>query len=171
MSGRPRNEKHLETLAEIREFMKERGYSPTLRDLMTRTGIASTSTVSYHLNKLETMGLIRRDANVCRGIVVCGTERQAAQKASYESIAKKKAEGARAALDARAKKIENATSGYYTSAVAKMPKGKSLEDRIEMVAQLAEKKEREGKEVNAKYALHNARGLFNSGRVCGSKVS
>ena len=111
MSGKETTVKHLEVLAQIRTFTKARGYSPTMRNLMDMTGIRSTSTISYYLTKLEAMKLIRRDANISRGIVLIGEERAARGK-SYVEIAKAKANGARAALEARAENGQNIQSAY-----------------------------------------------------------
>ena len=111
---------------------------------MKKMDIASSSTVAYYLVKLEAMGLIRRDANISRGIVVCGMERQAA--------------------------MQNPKNGYYRSAVYKMPKGKTLEDRIEMVVARAKELEEKGLLVDGVSAIHNRLHLFPNGRMRGSKV-
>jgi len=52
----------------IRQFLVERGYPPTIRDIVGGCGISSTSVVDYHLNILEKKGYIRRHREVSRGI-------------------------------------------------------------------------------------------------------
>ena len=52
----------------IRLFFDERGYAPTVRDILKGCDISSTSLVQYHLNILEKEGQIRRDPEVFRSI-------------------------------------------------------------------------------------------------------
>lgn len=52
----------------IRRFFDERGYAPTVRDILRGCNISSTSLVQYHLNVLEKEGQIRRDPEVFRSI-------------------------------------------------------------------------------------------------------
>lgn len=52
----------------IRRFFDERGYAPTVRDILRGCSISSTSLVQYHLNVLEKEGQIRRDPEVFRSI-------------------------------------------------------------------------------------------------------
>ncbi len=52
----------------IRRFGEERGYPPTIRDIMNGCGISSTSVVDYNLDILEREGYIRRHPEVSRGI-------------------------------------------------------------------------------------------------------
>jgi len=52
----------------IRLFFEERGYAPTVRDILKGCNISSTSLVQYHLNILEKEGQIRRDPEVFRSI-------------------------------------------------------------------------------------------------------
>jgi len=48
--------------------------TPTIRELMTATGVTSSSTLRYYLIKLETLGWIKRVPRVSRGIIL--TEKQ-----------------------------------------------------------------------------------------------
>lgn len=57
-------------LAYIEESLRESGRPPTLREIGTAFGIASTNGVRYHLDKLERDGKIRRDRFTSRGIEV-----------------------------------------------------------------------------------------------------
>jgi len=52
----------------IRDFIQERGYPPTVRDIARELGISSTSVVDYHLRRLEQAGWIERDPRSSRGI-------------------------------------------------------------------------------------------------------
>ncbi|MGK5642714.1 LexA family protein [Streptomyces sp. URMC 126] len=47
-------------LRAVREHIAERGEAPTVRKLCRRVGLSSTSSVVYHLVRLEEMGLISR---------------------------------------------------------------------------------------------------------------
>ena len=52
----------------IQEFWADRGYPPTVRDIVSGCGISSTSVVDYNLNILEREGHIRRHSGISRGI-------------------------------------------------------------------------------------------------------
>lgn len=52
----------------IREFVDDRGYSPTIRDILKGCSISSTAVVQHHLNVLEREGIIHRDPEVFRSI-------------------------------------------------------------------------------------------------------
>jgi len=52
----------------VRNFWQDRGYPPTIRDIVTGCGISSTSVVDYNLDILEREGYIRRHREVSRGI-------------------------------------------------------------------------------------------------------
>lgn len=52
----------------IRQFVEERDYPPSIRDIQTACSISSTSVVDYNLKALERQGLIRRDREISRAI-------------------------------------------------------------------------------------------------------
>lgn len=52
----------------IRDFIDDRGYAPTVRDIVKGCGLGSTAVVQHHLNVLEREGHIRRDPEVFRSI-------------------------------------------------------------------------------------------------------
>jgi repressor LexA len=52
----------------IRRFLLDKGYPPSIRDIVSGCGISSTSVVDYNLNILEREGYIRRHPEVSRGI-------------------------------------------------------------------------------------------------------
>lgn len=54
----------------IRQSIEEVGYPPSIREVATRAGLASTSSVAYQLKVLEEKGFLRRDPNRPRAVVV-----------------------------------------------------------------------------------------------------
>ncbi len=50
------------------EFIAERDYPPSIRDILHGCDISSTSVVDYNLKRLEERGYIRRDREVSRAI-------------------------------------------------------------------------------------------------------
>ena len=52
----------------IRSFLADRGYPPTVRDIVSGCAISSTSVVAYNLDILKNEGYIRRHREVSRGI-------------------------------------------------------------------------------------------------------
>jgi repressor LexA len=55
-------------LSFIDSFLAEKGYPPSVREIVRGCHISSTSVVEYHLNILQKEGHIRRDSEVARGI-------------------------------------------------------------------------------------------------------
>ncbi|MBC8477079.1 MAG: repressor LexA [Dehalococcoidia bacterium] len=58
----------------IREFIRENGYPPTVREIQSAFGLASPRAVQYHLEALEGEGLIERVSHTVRGIHLPGRE-------------------------------------------------------------------------------------------------
>jgi repressor LexA len=52
----------------IRRSFDERGYAPTVRDIVKGCNLSSTSVAQHHLNTLEKEGRIHRDPQVVRSI-------------------------------------------------------------------------------------------------------
>ena len=52
----------------IRRYIKERGYSPTIREIKTHLHFSSPATVHQYLTALEKKGYIKRHKNAARGI-------------------------------------------------------------------------------------------------------
>jgi len=52
----------------IRVFFDEKGYAPTVRDILKGCNLSSTAVVQHHLNVLEREGRIHRDPEVFRSI-------------------------------------------------------------------------------------------------------
>jgi repressor LexA len=53
----------------IKDFTREHGYPPSVREIGERVGLSSSSTVQCHLRTLEKKGLIRRDPTKPRALV------------------------------------------------------------------------------------------------------
>lgn len=66
--------KQQQILEFLREFLDEKDYPPSIRDIQEGCQISSTSVVDYNLRKLEEKGLIRRDREVSRGIELLGAK-------------------------------------------------------------------------------------------------
>src|SRR5258707_10948654 len=60
-------ERQRDILQFIRDFQKERGVTPTHREICDHFGFSSYGTVYKHLSLLQKKGLIRRDWNQKRG--------------------------------------------------------------------------------------------------------
>lgn len=54
----------------IKQEVRKKGYPPSVREIGEAVGLASSSTVHGHLNRLEKKGLIRRDPTKPRAIEV-----------------------------------------------------------------------------------------------------
>ena len=61
-----------EILDYIKEFLVEKGYPPSVREIGTAVGLKSSSTVHRYLSMLEENGMIRRDATKPRAIDIMG---------------------------------------------------------------------------------------------------
>ena len=66
----PLSARQVRILDFLQAFIPSRGYPPTLRDIQGGCDVSSVSVVSYNLNVLEQRGLIRRTADLARGIEV-----------------------------------------------------------------------------------------------------
>src|SRR5258706_11144176 len=63
-------ERQRDILQFIRDFQKERGVTPTHREICDHFGFSSYGTVYKHLSLLQKKGLIRRDWNQKRGVEI-----------------------------------------------------------------------------------------------------
>ncbi|MGW3607040.1 transcriptional repressor LexA [Micromonospora sp. NPDC005161] len=61
-------------LTVIREWIQQRGYPPTVREIGAAVGLGSPSSVAHHLKALERRGLLRRDANAPRAVDIRGAQ-------------------------------------------------------------------------------------------------
>lgn len=55
-------------LSFIQDFQAEKGYLPSLREILRGCNISSTSVVDYNLQRLEEMGYMKREKKISRGI-------------------------------------------------------------------------------------------------------
>lgn len=60
----------------IKNEVKEKGYPPSVREIGEAVGLASSSTVHGHLERLEKKGLIRRDPTKPRAIEILEEEHE-----------------------------------------------------------------------------------------------
>jgi len=67
-----KNDKKEELLKFIKEYIDENGYPPTVREMCRAVKVNSTSTIAYHLSKLEDDGFIKKNPNKNRALEVCG---------------------------------------------------------------------------------------------------
>ena len=56
----------------LKDFIDEKNYPPSIRDIQQGCAVSSTSVVDYNLKKLEEKGHIRRDREVSRAIELLG---------------------------------------------------------------------------------------------------
>jgi repressor LexA len=77
--ARKLSERQRNILKYIQEYVDERGYPPSIREIGDRVGISSTSVVDYNLRALERDGFIRRDREVSRGLEVVASGRPGRQ--------------------------------------------------------------------------------------------
>ena len=61
-------------LTYLEEFITERDYPPSIRDILHGCSISSTSVVDYNLKRLEERGYIRRDREVSRAIELLNSQ-------------------------------------------------------------------------------------------------
>lgn len=66
--------KQLEVLRAIQRLTKESDYPPTVREVQAEAGLASPSTVKYHLLHLKEKGLISYEPKKARTIKVLFSE-------------------------------------------------------------------------------------------------
>lgn len=68
-AGTPRRETRMRAIIEaIERHSAERGYPPTVRELMTATGLSSTSVVAYWLDACAREGLVVREPLLSRAV-------------------------------------------------------------------------------------------------------
>ena len=65
---KPLSSKQQQMIDFVHQFWSDRGYPPTVRDIVSGCGISSTSVVNYNLDILQRQGYIRRHSGISRGI-------------------------------------------------------------------------------------------------------
>jgi repressor LexA len=58
------------TLKVIQNYIKQKGFAPSVRDISDQMGGISPNAVHQHLVALERKGRIKRDARIARSIIV-----------------------------------------------------------------------------------------------------
>lgn len=74
MTMKTLSERQKSILKFIQEEVAQKGYPPSVREIGSAVGLASSSTVHSHLKKLEQYGYLRRDPTKPRAIEVLSTE-------------------------------------------------------------------------------------------------
>ncbi|PGM57449.1 transcriptional repressor LexA [Bacillus sp. AFS053548] len=82
------SKRQAEILAYIKDEVKIKGYPPSVREIAEAVGLASSSTVHGHLERLEQKGFIRRDPTKPRAIEILGDTATVVNEvpASYSEI-------------------------------------------------------------------------------------
>jgi len=75
MTVKPLSQKQERIINFVTEFLHDKGYPPTVRDIAAGCGLSSTSVVAYNLNKLQQAGYIRRHSDISRGIEFLASQR------------------------------------------------------------------------------------------------
>jgi len=80
--GSELTDRQLKVLEAIREWMREHGYPPSVREIGDAVGLTSTSSVAYQLRVLERKGHLRRDPHRPRtvGVLLTDGEQQDAAR-------------------------------------------------------------------------------------------
>lgn len=63
-------ERRTQVLFFVQDFIDERGFPPTVREIATGVGLAAPGTVRIHLARLAEEGWLRVEPGVHRGIVL-----------------------------------------------------------------------------------------------------
>lgn len=59
----------------LNQYIEDKGYPPSVREICAAVGLKSTATVSYHLNELKRQGRIQGDSSKRRAISLPETQR------------------------------------------------------------------------------------------------
>lgn len=65
-------DRQTEVVGGIQDWIKEKGYSPTTRELASRLGVRSTAVVHDHLVRLKAAGIVDWVPNQARTLRVIG---------------------------------------------------------------------------------------------------
>lgn len=65
----------------IKQYQKDKGYPPSVREMASAVGLSSPSTVHAHLSALEELGLIKRDSTKPRALEVFNEDGSSAKLA------------------------------------------------------------------------------------------
>lgn len=76
----PLTKRQISILSFMDDYRRQHGYAPSIREIGTGTGIASTSAVNYQINRLVAGGYLGRTDEVSRSYVLLAS--------AYEAIGK-----------------------------------------------------------------------------------
>ena len=76
----PLTKRQVSILNFMDEYRRQNGYAPSIREIGTGTGIASTSAVNYQINRLVAGGYLGRTNEVSRSYVLLASAYQAIGK-------------------------------------------------------------------------------------------
>ncbi len=68
MAAKALSSKQKRIISFIHDFLRQKGYPPSVRDIAKGCQISSTSVVAYNLARLEEAGYIHRHSDISRGI-------------------------------------------------------------------------------------------------------
>jgi repressor LexA len=77
--------RQVEVLEFLRDFRARSGYSPTMRELAGGLGLSSVATVAEHVDSLESRGLIRRQRDRARSVLLTGRGRSLLARREVEA--------------------------------------------------------------------------------------
>jgi repressor LexA len=79
-------ERHQKILDYLDQRLSKQGYPPSIREIGEKTGISSTSVVTYYLKQLTDMGLIERDAKFSRAVRLIRQPEQSVPQRVAEAV-------------------------------------------------------------------------------------
>jgi len=65
------SQKQVKVLEFLKDFIKEKGYAPSVREICDAVGLKSTSTAHGYLERLELKGFIKKDPQRPRTLIIC----------------------------------------------------------------------------------------------------
>lgn len=76
------SQKQVKILEFLKEFIKDKGYAPSVREICSAVGLKSTSTAHGYLERLESKGFIKKDPQRPRTLIIC----DGSSDAIYENL-------------------------------------------------------------------------------------
>ena len=78
--------KQLAVLEFIENFIKENGYSPSYREIMTGLSLSSVSAVAEHIDNLVIKGVIKKDSGEARSLEILNYKHEETVKLFKDKI-------------------------------------------------------------------------------------
>jgi repressor LexA len=76
------SQKQIKILEFLKDFIKDKGYAPSVREICAAVGLKSTSTAHGYLERLESKGFIKKDPQRPRTLIIC----DGSQDMIYENL-------------------------------------------------------------------------------------